>query len=515
MRSGPPSSRVWGARVTEAEGRTIAAVDLGSNSFHLVVAQLRPDARDFVVIDRLKQPVRLRMGLDESGRLQPEAQSRALACLSRFGERLADIPRGDVRAVGTNTLRSARNSLPFLVRARRALGHKIEVISGLDEARLIYRGVARDLAGTGRRLVVDIGGGSTELIIGDGREPSDLDSLEMGCVSWTLRHFPDGHLTHKGFQKAVVAARLELEAVVVRLRSLGWGTAVGASGTIKAVDKVVHAMLGHPEITPAGLRAVVDAVVACRHVDRLRLPGLRDVRRPVFAGGLAVLCAVVDSLGIERMTAAQGALREGVLLDLLGRLHHDDVRDDTVARLGVRFGVDPAQAERVRATALRFFDQVQTAWSLTSHRHRRLLAWAADLHECGIFIDHRSHHRHGAYLLRHADLPGFSRQDQQALAALVRLHRGSFTEERVREGYDGRPGPILRLGVLLRLAAGLHRSRQAIEGEVGLSARGGLVEIFLPEGYLDVRPLSSADLRREAVQLEAAGFRLRSSVRRA
>jgi len=500
------------ALVSEPEGRTIAAVDLGSNSFHLVVAQLRPDARDFVVIDRLKQPVRLRMGLDNTGRLSTEAQNRALECLSRFGERLAGLARGDVRAVGTNTLRAARNGLPFLIRARRALGHKIEVISGYDEARLIYRGVARDLAGDGRRLVVDIGGGSTELIVGDGPSPSDLDSLEMGCVSWTLRHFHDGNLTRKGFERAVVAARLELEPVVPRMRALGWASAIGASGTIKAVDKVVHAMLGLPHITPESLCKVRDAAIACRHVDRLQLPGLQAVRRPVFVGGLAVLCAVVDSLGIDTMTAAQGALREGVLLDLLGRLHHDDVRDDTVARLSVRFGVDPTHSERVRSTALRFFDQVQDAWSLTSHRHRRLLGWAADLHEAGIFINHRAHHRHGGYLLQHADLPGFSRQDQAALGALVTVHRGSLSVNKVESVYAGRALPILRLAVLLRLAAGLHRSRRPSVGDVRLTVDGPRVQVSLPEGYLDVRPLTSADLDREAQHLAAAGFRLSQTV---
>ena len=494
--------------MSELDGRTIAAVDLGSNSFHLVVAQLRNDARDFVVIDRLKQPVRLRMGLDTTGRLSPEAQARALDCLSLFGERVAGIPRADVRAVGTNTLRSARNSLPFLVRARRALGHKIEVISGLDEARLIYQGVARDLAGDGRRLVVDIGGGSTELIVGDGSTPSALDSREMGCVSWTLRYFPDGQLTRKGFERAVLAARLELEASRSRMRALGWTSAVGASGTIKAVDKVVHALLGHPHITPKGLARVVDAAIACRTVSDLRLPGLTEVRRPVFMGGLAVLYAVVESLGIEQMTAAQGALREGVLLDLLGRLHHDDIRDDTVERLAGRYGVDRGHAHRVKGTALRFFDQVRAAWGLTTHRHRRLLAWGAELHEAGIFINHRSHHHHGAYLLRHADLPGFSRQDQAALAALVRVHRGGLSAARVEALYPGRPLPILRLGVLLRLAAGLHRSRRGPVDDVRLSVQGERVQLTLPDGYLDARPLSAADLEQQSKHLAEAGFRL-------
>ncbi len=498
--------------MSDFEGRTIAAIDLGSNSFHLVVAKLRGDGRDFVIIDRLKEPVRLRMGLDDTRKLSPEAQQKALACLSQFGERLAELDRDDVRAVGTNTLRSATNSLPFLIRARRALGHKIEVISGLDEARLIYRGVARDLAGDGRRLVVDIGGGSTELIVGDGPVPSELDSLEMGCVSWTLRFFSDGRLTAKGFQKAVVAARLELEAAGTRMRSLGWDTAVGASGTVKAVDNVVNAMFGHPHITPEGLDRVVEAAVACRHVDHLQLPGLREVRRPVFMGGLAVLRAVVESLGIQRMTAARGALREGVLLDLIGRLHHTDVRDDTVARLAVRYNVDRVHAEKVRATALRLFEQAKDDWGLTDHRHKRLLGWAADLHEAGLFINHRAYHVHGGYLLQSADLPGFSRQDQAALAALVRTQRGRLSVTRVEELYPGRSLPILRLGVLLRLATGLHRSRPEKVGDVRLSAHGPHIDIALPEGYLDVRPLTSADLAREAAILEEAGFRLRASI---
>jgi len=225
-----------------------------------------------------------------------------------------------------------------------------------------------------------------------------------------------------------------------------------------------------------------------------------------------VLRAVIDGLGIERMAAAQGALREGVLLDLLGRLHHEDVRDDTIARLGVRFGVDRTHAGRVRVTALRFFDQVKDAWSLTTHRHRRLLGWAADMHEAGIFINHRGHHRHGGYLLEHADLPGFSRQDQAALGTVVSLHRGTMSVDRVQATYAGRALPILRLAVLLRLASGLHRSRRPSVGDVRLRVDGDRIEVSLPEGYLDARPLSSADLAREAEKLGIAGFRLTQTV---
>lgn len=492
-----------------AHSRSIAAIDLGSNSFHMVVARLRPDARDFVVIDRLKRPVRLRMGLDDTGRITPSAQRRALDCLALFGERLSGLSRGDVRAVGTNTLRNARNGLPFLVRARQALGHKIEVISGREEARLIYRGVARDLAEPGRRLVVDIGGGSTELIVGAGAEPEALTSLEAGCVSWTLRHFADGHITARGFEKAVVEAQLVLRSGARALSSTHWDTTIGASGTIKAIDRVLAAMWGLPAITRGGLDKLVAEVVAARHIDQLSLPGLREVRRPVFVGGLAVLVAVFRALHLESMTAAQGALREGVLLDLLGRLHQDDVRDDTVSRLIVRYGIDTTQSAAVRERALGFFDAVAPVWGLTHHRHRRLLGWAADLHEAGIFVNHSGFHRHGAYLLRHADLPGFSRQDQAALAALVRVHRGGISASRVEALYDGRSRPILRLAALLRLAVLVHRTRQDDLPDGVVTVDGDTISLGIDPDELAARPLLRADLQREAERLREADLRLR------
>ena len=492
-----------------ADGRTLAAVDLGSNSFHMVVARVRGDGTDFEILDRLKRPVRLRDGLGETGNLSPEAQARALGCLGLFGQRLAGLPREDVRAVGTNTLRRARNSLPFLVRARKALGHKIEVISGREEARLIYRGVAHELTGEGRRLVVDIGGGSTELIVGEGTAPLELTSRELGCVSWTHRHFARGRITPKAFTRAVTAAQLHLQDGLSPLRALGWQQAVGSSGTIRAIGKVSEALGCGEDITPAGLAKVRDAVLACGSSDRLKLEGLSASRAPVFAGGLAVMCAVFDAVGIQRLTPARYALREGVLVQMLGRLQSEDPRDGSVRTFANRTGVDLAHSLRVAETALALFDQVEGPWNLTRHRHRPLLRWAALLHECGIFVTHNGHHRHGAYLLRHSDLPGFSRADQAALGTLVLCHRKPLTMRKVEAAYPGRPQPILQLAILLRLAVRLHRSRsERALPELRLSVHGNTLRLGMDRQYLTAHPLTAADLEEEQAELRSSSIKL-------
>lgn len=491
------------------EARTLAAVDLGSNSFHMVVARVRPEG-ELELLDRIKRTVRLREGLDAAGNLSPEAQARAIGCLELFGQRLAGLPREDVRAVGTNTLRRARNGLPFLIRARKALGHKIEVISGREEARLIYRGVAHELTGEGNRLVVDIGGGSTELIVGAGTAPIDLSSRELGCVSWSQRYFPDGKLRKGAFDRAETDGKLRLQDGIGRLRTLGWREAVGSSGTIRAIGKVSEAMGLGQEITPAVLDTLRDAAVARRTVARLDLPGLSESRRPVFAGGLAVLRAVFHQLGIQRMTPARYALREGVLIELHGRLHDRDPRDAAVLGFAQRCGVDLAHARNVAETAQALFDQVAPAWGLTAHRHRRLLGWAAMLHECGIFVTHNGHHRHGAYLLRHSDLPGFSRQDQAVLGALVLCHRKRLTERRVTTIYPGRARPVLQLAALLRLSVRLHRSRSA-PPTTRLKAEGDALVLRLPKGFLAAHPLTRADLAQETEELAGAGLALRFS----
>ena len=470
----------------------VAAVDLGSNSFHMLVA--RPVDGRLHVVDRLKEPVRLAMGLSDERSLSPAAQERALACLDRFGQRLRGLPADRVRAVGTNTLRQATNGREFLLRARRALGHRIEVIRGVEEARLIYLGASHAVeAGDGKRLVLDIGGGSTECVIGEAFVPLQRDSLYMGCVSYTRRFFSQGVLEPSAMGAARLAAGREVRTLAARFRELGWDQAVGASGTILAVCRVLRANgWGDGGITSAGLRRLRRALVGAGHVDRLRLDGLSADRAPVFAAGVAILSALVDGLGITSLTVSQGAIREGLLYDLLGRIAREDVRDHTVRHLREHHRVDRVQAHRVRLTAEGLLDDVAEAWGLDA-RDRLLLGWAARLHELGLAVAYSGYHKHGAYLLEHSDMPGFSRRDQEELALLVRLHRRKLRGSLLR---GVRPA-LVRLVVLLRLAVLLHRDRA---GEVPPISAGvlddGLVLSF-PPGWLDAHALTRAALADE------------------
>ncbi len=491
---------------------TVAAVDLGSNSFHMVVA--RRTADDSVqVVDTLKRTVRLGGGLDDASNLTEEAQARALEALALMGERLAAMPPGSVRAVGTNTLRKARNSAEFLRRGQAALGHPIDIISGREEARLIYLGVRHDRPAPGRRLVVDIGGGSTELIVGEGDDPLYLDSRYMGCVSWSLQFFDGGRITRKRFDKAITAARLGLESTAAQYRRLGWDEVIGSSGTIKAIERVLHLSgLGPDGITPAALAALRDRLVRFGRVEALDLPGLSERRRPVIAGGLAVLTGIVETLDIQHMTAARFALREGVVYDLLGRLAHRDVREETVARLAEQHAVDTTHAARIERCAVALFDQVAAAWDLDPQHDRSLLVWAARLHEIGMSVTYPGYHKHGAYLLRHGDMPGFSRQEQGVLAALVLSHRGKLSSERIADVHAGAVQPVLRLAVVLRLARRLHRTRAPMSVPTPtVAASGRTLTLTFPAGLLDEHPLLAADLDEEKRVWRRAGLRLRIS----
>ena len=485
----------------------VAAVDLGSNSFHLLVAQTGDGSLH--VLDRLQEMVRLGGGLDENNRLTPAARARALACLARFGQRLRGLPRGSVRAVGTNTLRRLRNGDVFLAAAERVLGHPIEIIAGREEARLIYQGMAHSRPDDGRRrLVVDIGGGSTELIVGEGREPLVMESLHMGCVGLSQAHFADGIITAKGMRRAETAARLELQPVE-NLFQRSWEVAIGTSGTIRAIRGVLRAE-GWTDgaITRAALARLRDALIAARHIDRIELNGLNPERAPVFPGGVAILSAVFEALGVERMQVADGALREGLLYDLLGRLKHSDVREQTVSALAARFRADAAQAERVAHTAAHCFKQAARAWMLDAEAER-MLGWAARLHEIGLTVAHNQYHKHGGYLAEKADLPGFTWQEQQQLAALIRGHRRKFPLEVFGMlPLAARPG-ALRLCVLLRLAVLLHRGRHDFDLK-GLRIRVAkrVVQVRFARGWLRRHPLTQADLDLEIQWLKAAGMRL-------
>ena len=491
-----------------SSGEILAAIDLGSNSFHIVVA--RAVDGQLIIVDRLKEMVQLGAGLDDYRRLAADAQQRALECLERFGQRVRSLPQENVRVVGTNTLRVARNAEGFLNKAEQALGHPIEIISGIEEARLIYTGVAHGLAPKNeRRLVVDIGGGSTELVIGERFVPLDLESLYIGCVTVSKRHFPDGKISGKRFRKAEVLALQELERVEKRFRRLGWSVAIGASGTIKTVAAIVTAEgWSQRGITRDSLKKLSGSIVQATTTDDLSLKGLSRSRAPTLPGGVAVLSAIFESLDIDEMQLSEGALREGLLNDLLGRFLHQDVRTATVESLMDRYRVDREQARRVERTLLELLPQVVTAWALPERRSIELCSWAARLHEIGLDIAHSAYHKHGAYVLENSDMPGFSRQEQRLLAVLVRAHRRKFPIG-VFKNLPAHARVTEHLAVLLRLSVLLHRSRTDVS-PVTVTAGKRSLEIVFPQGWLEAHPLTMADLQEESDFLRAADFELKT-----
>jgi len=498
------------SRKKAGAGETVAAVDLGSNSFHMLVA--REDGGQLQIVDRLRDAVRLAAGLDSDRHLSPEAQARALACLTRFGERLRGVPGARVRVVGTSTLRRMVDGQRFLEAAERALGHDIETISGVEEARLVYSGVTHGMGrATPRRLVVDIGGGSTELIIGSRDEPKLMESVALGCVVHTNKFFSDGEITRARFRQARLAARVELEFLERRYREAGWDVAIGASGTIRGAWRVMMGQGWTDErITREALEKTVTLLVQTGRVERIDFPGLREDRRPVFVGGLAVLAGVFDALEIREMQTSEYALREGLVYDLLGRLDNRDVRAAAVAATARRYGVDAAHAGAVERTSLKALAQVAAGWELPRALSATLLGWAATLHEIGLVIAHDNHHKHGEYILANGDLRGFSLTDQRLLAALVRLHRGKFSDSAWKDLPAEWREPIQRLAVLLRLSVLLHRSRSpGIRLPFALTALRRGLDVRFPEGWLAKHPLTGADLAQEAEYLAASGWRLR------
>lgn len=489
----------------------IAAIDLGSNSFHMVVA--RQAGGDLRILERLGEKVQLAAGIDEQRQLTEEAMQRGLDCLGRFAQMVNSLPEGAVRIVGTNALREARNRAEFIRRAEAILNHQVEVISGREEARLIYLGVCHTFPGAScRQLVVDIGGGSTEFIIGERFDSQLRESLQMGCVSYTQRYFRDGKITPARYAQAYTAARLELMAIEKSLVRLGWEQAIGASGTIRAVGLAIKAAgLGAGELNREGLGWIKRRLFKLGEVDKLDLEGVKPDRRGVFPAGLAIVEAIFDALELESMVHSEGALREGVLYDLIGRHHHEDVRERTLGSLMERYHVDREQAARVETKALEAFDQVAADWQLSESWHRELLAWAARVHEVGLDIAHYHYHKHGAYLIEHSDLAGFSRQDQQMLALLVRGHRRNIPQDRFAElGADA--DVLVRLCILLRFAILFHhiRSAQAMP-EVQLRVAERSLELVFPDGWLAANPLTRADFEAEAVWLARVGYELKAS----
>lgn len=485
----------------------MAAIDLGSNSFHLVIARVRGE--EVSMLDRVRDPVQLARGLGRHGRLTKKTRERALRALERFGQRVRDLPDEQVRAVGTSTLRAVHDGGAFLAEAQGVLGHPIEIVSGHEEARLIYLGVAHSLADErGLRLVLDIGGGSTECILGERFEALQVHSLHLGCVRLSRECFPKGRITRGAFEAARLRAEGEIRTIERAFREAGWTEAVGASGTIRSAEAVLRAQgWSRAGITPRGLGRLRKALLAAGDVGKLRLEGLRSDRAAVFPGGVAILSALVDRLGISSLTAASGALREGVVYDLLGRIRHEDVRERTIRTFQERTRVDLAQAARVERTALALLSHAPAAWALDPAEDGRLLAWAARLHEVGLAVAWSHHHRHGAYLLRNAEMPGFSRRDQARLAALVACHRRRIDPAVLEALPEEDATTVGRLIVLLRLAVLLHRARSP-EALPPFRLEGGPVRLRFraPARWLTRQPLTRLDLDAERGYLRALGL---------
>jgi len=486
----------------------IAAVDLGSNSFHMIVCRIQNE--QIVVIDRLREMVRLAAGIDKKKLLSPDIQEKALDCLARFGQRLANIPSSCVRIVGTNTLRSAKNAGEFINKAEKCLGHSIEIISGVEEARIIYLGVAHSLATEEhRRLVMDIGGGSTELIVGEQFEPLYLESLYMGCVSMSQRFFKSGKITNKNIKKAKIAVEQELEPCINRLTHMQWQYAVGASGTIRAISKIVHAQ-GWAEngITPESLDKLLALLIEAGHIDKVKLEELDPERAPVFTGGLIILYVTFKCLNIKSMRVADGALREGLIHDLLGRMHHEDVRTKSIHALAERYHIDQDQASRVQATAKSCLKQLSSSWHLNTEEHCQWLEWAAKIYEIGLSIAHNGYQKHGAYIIEQSDIAGFSRQEQQLLSLIILSHRRKFPVDQLLELPSYWQDLATKLSIIFRLATLLNRSRTELTEPFKLSVLEKIIAIEFADDWLNKHSLTHADLLQENDFLEKLGYQL-------
>jgi len=488
----------------------MAAVDLGSNSFHLAVAKLEHGV--IRINDSQSEKVQLAAGFDHNNNLTPEAQERGLACLARFAQKLDGVEPARVRVVATNALRVARNAREFTKQAERILQRPIEIIAGREEARLIYIGVSHSLAAEGKRLVVDIGGGSTECIIGEQHDPLLTESLHMGCVSFTKRFFPDGHISEKAMQRAFTAARLEIAPIARRYRELGWDSATGSSGTIKAIANALQTLgWASPEghITNDGLEQLQAYILQFTSSKDINIPGLKDDRRQLIPAGFAIVHALFAAFKLQQMNYSDGALREGVLYDLLGRSRSEgDVRQRTVTALQKRLGLDEAFAARTADTASQLFEQVQESLQLNDD-DAGLLERAAHLHEIGLAISHSGYHRHGAYLLMHSDLLGFAKPEQESLALLVGGHRRRLRADQQDSLLAAGGQRLLHLCLLLRLAVLLNHSRSREElPNIRLTANAEAFQIKFPRKWLETHPLTLADLEQEQEYFLGLGLTL-------
>ncbi len=486
-----------------------AAIDLGSNSFHMVVAE--PEGDSIRIIDSLRDSVRLGSGLDEKKNLTDETMERSLEALRIFAQRLRDVPCKQFRVVGTNTLRRAKNADIFMAEARSILGRNVEIISGREEARLIYSAVAHTHPDPDhKRLVCDIGGGSTELIVGHGMKPRLMESVNMGCVSVMNKFFSPDKVTNKQFNKAITYGELELQPLKQVYLHSEWDTATGCSGTIKATGRMLAELsITDGVITRKGLRELRQKLVKAGSVDAMGFTSISARRAQVIPGGIAVLSAVMRSLNIDCFEVSQVALREGLIFNMLGKREHTDIQQETISTLNRRFSIDEAQAIRVENTAMRLFDLVVNEWGLDDETDSDLLRWAARLHEVGMGIAHSQYHKHGAYIVQYYDMFGFSKAEQNALSMMVRYHRRKIELDAIDVLPKAESKRLQKLISLLRLAALLHRGRHEDDlKRVSLEVDGNTLTFSLAADWIEEMPLTHAALESESERLSEMAIEL-------
>jgi len=490
-----------------------AAIDLGSNSFHLIV--IRKTEQQTQVIDSHKEMIRLRAGLDKDGFLTEKAFNSGIECLEKFGQLLKNIPASQVRSVGTNTLRNAKNSREFLEKAQQVLGHDIDIISGEEEARMIFLGVSHGLPNNDKQhLIIDIGGGSTEFIIGQNFKHKHLTSTEMGCVSISQRFFKDNAVTNQAITKATNYCRRILKPHSFSLTYKGWDDAIGASGSIKAIGSILKANeFTDGKITLDGMLKIKEHLIKAGSVESAieqGLKGLKEERLPVFIGGLVVLMAAFQELKITDMLVSENALREGLIYDTLGRLDQQDVREASVSALQNWLKVDEQQSERINITAQKLLNEYKKTENLRDKHlsYSKLLSWASKLHEGGISLSYKRYRQHSAYIIQHAELAGFSQQEQLILAKIVQSHQGKFNQSAFEDFNTIQQRKLTLLTFILRIAVLLHRGRKKKEIEVQLVADKNKVTLYFDQEWLDSHPLTSEDLEAEAKQFKKLGFEL-------
>lgn len=486
-----------------------AVIDLGSNSFHMLIAKSM--AGGLQTIGRVKRKVRLAAGLDDNYLLSTEAMQRGWECLALFAERLQDIPKQNITIVATATLRLATNAEVFKIQAEKILGHKVNVISGELEARTIYKGVAHTSSCTGRQLVIDIGGASTEVVIGQGFEAYHYKSLNIGCVTYLERYFKDCQLNNANFNKAIKAARTVIDEIAPEYKLAGWQLASGASGTVQAIQEIMVAQNLSEHLTLEKLNLIKQQSISYKTIAELDLLGLSEERRLVFVSGLAILIALFESLEIEQMGLAGGALREGVLYSMLPELHNNDIRKRTIDGFMNRYHVDQNQANRVSGLAMHLAEQVSEYWPINALNGLPLLSAVAQLHEIGLLIEYKQYHKHTAYILENTDMPGFSQSEHKVIVAVAHAHRADITK-----GYFTHLGAhsvvAQYLVRLLRIAVILSMRRQDdVLPKIKITIENEVLEVNLGSDWLKSHPLMASELNQEIKYQKKSGWMLKVS----